>query len=165
MQIMIAGCFLLAALFSTPCFSRPARAADVPDSSLVEGAETYRKAVLSGDAAAVAAMYREDAVILTAGQPPVQGRAAIEEYYARFLRGPVKITGFWFTHLDCTAVGDTGYDVGTYKQTLSGGPAGTIEDTGKYIAILKRTDGVWKLAYLMHNSDHPVMSPGAGSTH
>lgn len=55
--------------------------------------------------------------------------------------------------------------VGTYKQTLSGGPAGTIEETGKYIAVLKRTDGVWKLPYLMHNSDHPVMSPGAGSTH
>ena len=50
-------------------------------------------------------------------------------------------------------MGDTAYDVGTYKQTLSMGSGATLNDKGKYSVILKRSGGEWKIAYLIYNSD------------
>jgi ketosteroid isomerase-like protein len=65
-------------------------------------------------------------------RPLLRGRAAIENYYRECFKSPAKITTFTFTHLESPAVGDTAYDVGTYKQTLSMGSGATLNDKGKY---------------------------------
>jgi hypothetical protein len=41
---------------------------------------------------------------------------------------------------------------------------GIVDDTGKYIVMLKRTGGAWKIAYAIHNSDRPSMMPGSGAS-
>ena len=61
---------------------------------------------------------------------------------------------------------DVADDFGTSKLKFSGAPAGPIEDVAQYMVILKRTDGEWKVAYLIVNSDlPPKMPPGAAGTH
>ena len=114
----------------------------------------YRKAVLDGNAAAVAAVFREDAVEMPPCQRMVQGRGAIEQFYRGMFGGPVKVTRFTFNHLESSVEGEVAFDIGTYKQDLST-PGGVVEDTGKYTAILKRTGGEWMVAYLIYNSDFP----------
>ena len=52
-------------------------------------------------------------------------------------------------------VGDTAYDVGTYRQTLALPGGGTVNDSGKYSVILKWSGGEWKIAYLLYDSDAP----------
>jgi uncharacterized protein (TIGR02246 family) len=129
------------------------------DSSVVEGANNYLKAVLAGDVPGIVAMYREDASLMPPNQPLLQGRQAIGAFYERMCHGPVKITAFTFDHLESTIAGDTAYDVGTYRMTMAVAPGQMMKDSGKYSVILKKTGTDWKIAYLIFNSDAPQSMP------
>ena len=130
------------------------------DPSVVEGGDKYIKAVLAGDASAVAAMYREDGLLLPADCPLLRGRFAIEHFYRDWFNGPAKVTAFTFNHLESSVLGDAAFDVGTYSQTMSMGPAGgNVDVTGKYTVILKRSGDEWKINYLIFNGDAPSKIP------
>ena len=159
----IAITFLLSAFFPATLWIQGGQtAAAAPaqvDPSVVEGADKYLKAVLAGDASAIAAMYGEDAVLMPSECPLLKGRAAIEQYYREWFKGPAKVTAFTFTHLESPVLGDTAFDVGTYRQTLSLGGDNTVNLSGKYSVILKRSGGELKIAYLIFNSDSPSKIP------
>jgi uncharacterized protein (TIGR02246 family) len=125
-----------------------------PDPTILKVAEQYRQAVLAGDAAAAARTYRQDAIEMAPGRPALKGRAAIEQYYRELFTGPFKVSEFRFTYLETSVVGDTGYLAGTYLEKLAGGPARFIEDSGKFVVIVKRDSGTWGSAYTIYNSDH-----------
>jgi uncharacterized protein (TIGR02246 family) len=166
------GAWLVAAMVST-VFS-PWLQAQVPplhgatgrslNGEIVNVVETYRRAALAGDARAVAALYTEDAVELPASEPLVQGRAAIEQRYRKFFDGPVKRTAFTFSHLEATIEGNLGFAVGTYHQRLALSSGQTVSDTGKYLVVLRRTQGAWRAAYAIYNGDAPP-SPSAAQVH
>jgi len=127
-------------------------AAQQVNAEIVERSNAYRKAVLDGNPAAVAAIFREDAVEMPPCQKMVQGRGAIEQFYRGKLSGPVKVTGFTFNHMESSVAGNVAFDVGTYTRSMTT-PGGTLEDTGKYTVVLKKTAGEWMVAYLIYNSD------------
>lgn len=133
------------------------------DPSIVEGADKYLKSVLAGDTSAITGMFREDAVLMSADCPLLRGRTAIDQYYRQWFQSPVKVTAFTFTHLESPVLGDTAFDVGTYKQTLSLGSNGTVNASDKYTVILKGSDGEWKIAYLIFNGDSPSKMPPTAS--
>lgn len=131
------------------------------DQSIVKIADAYLKAVLVGDASAVGATLRDDAVEMPPCRPLLKGRVAIEQYYRGLFQGPAKITAFTFSGVDAASAGDLGYAAGTYERKLSRGPAGSMDDTGKFVVIVKRTGSAWKAAYVIYNSDHQPENPGA----
>jgi len=141
----------------------PGLAAEKPrlDPSIVKVADAYLKAVMTRDLAALSATFREDAVEMPPNRPPRLGRAAIEQYYRELFEGPVKITEFTFSHLEAVATGDIGHSAGAYEQTLSIPSGESINDQGKFVAILKRSNGAWKTAYVIYNSDRPSAGPCA----
>lgn len=157
--------FIAAVLCSSSLVLRPSAQAPTGKSPNIDAAikavaDEYVKATLAADPKAIAALYTDDAVEMPPNLPAVKGRAAIQQFYEQqFAAG--KIARFSLTHLETRAVGDAGYDVGTYQQNLvpTGGPA--VDDTGKYTVILKRTGGRWRVAYAIYNSDRPVQG-GAG---
>jgi uncharacterized protein (TIGR02246 family) len=116
-------------------------------------ADAYRAAMLAGDASAAASLYRDDGVDMPPGKPPIEGRTAIERYY-RELFGACRFTTFDLNHTEMRASGDMAFATGTSRTTITpaGGPP--VEDAGKYLVVLKRTDGRWKVAYSIYNSDH-----------
>ena len=117
-------------------------------------ADRYAKAMLAADAAAIGGLYTADAVEMPPNQPSVKGRSAIQQYYEKqFAAG--KIARFTLTHTETRAVGDTAYDVGTYEQSIVPTGAAGVDDTGKYVVILKRTGGEWRVGYAIYNSDRP----------
>ena len=127
------------------------------DAAIKAVADQYVKATLAADAKAIAALYTDDAVEMPPNQSPVKGRAAIQQYYEKQF-GAGKISNFQLEHLDTRSTGDIGYDVGTYRQSMTPSGGLGIEDTGKYIVILKRAGGVWKVAYAIYNSNTPLPS-------
>jgi ketosteroid isomerase-like protein len=160
-RVITTFCFL-SAFFPAVLWALGGTSTESParvDPSVVEGADKYLKAVLAGDTSAIAAMYRDDAALMPAECPLLRGRAAIEGYYREWFKGPAKVTGFTFTHLESPVLGETAYDVGTYRQTLSLGAGGTVNISGKYSVILKRLGADWKIAYLIFNSDSPSQMP------
>ena len=127
------------------------------EAAIKQVADAYVKASLAGDAKAIAALYTEDAVEMPPNQPPVKGRAAIEQHYAEMFSGGAKLGAFALTHLESRASGDLGYDAGTYQQTMTPpGQTSPMNETGKYVVILERVKGEWKVAYAIYNSDQPM---------
>jgi len=122
------------------------------NAEIVKVADTYRMAILSGDAQRAAAVYADDGAELPPGQPLVRGPAAIEEHLRGLFAG-VKVTAFTFSHLDTTVEGNVAYDAGKYEQQLTLPSGQVLADVGKYLVVLKKTPGGWKAAFVMYNSD------------
>lgn len=120
--------------------------------------ETYRKAVLAGDAAAVAATYDPGAIEMPPCRPPLKGRAAIEQYYRELFNEPMRITTFTLTSTETATSGNIGYTTGAYKRTLASRSGERLDDSGSFVVIVKRADGLWKSIYVIYNSDHSPAS-------
>jgi len=122
-----------------------------------ESAPAWAAACNAGDADAMGAMYWDDAVLQPPGAPSATGATAIRD----FLSG------------DCAALGDAGltmnipeagaidvsgnlaYEAGTYSVTdLSGATV----DTGKYIGVFEKRNGVWHYIRDTWNSDFPSVA-------
>jgi uncharacterized protein (TIGR02246 family) len=128
------------------------------DPAITAVADQYVKATLAGDAKAIAALYTDDAVEMPPNEPAVKGRAAIQQFYEKNLKA-AKIGPFALTHLETRSTGDTAYDVGSYRQTVTPTGAAAMQDSGKFIVILKRVGGNWRVAYAIYNSDQPPPPP------
>lgn len=124
---------------------------------ILKVSDAYTRAILAGDARGLAAFFTIDGYLMPPHVPAVKGQAAIQQGYETLFRGPAKITEFALSHLETVTEGDLAYSVATYTQRLSLPDGKTVGDTGKSIAILKRVQGEWKLAYLTYNSDLPSM--------
>lgn len=149
---LVLGLLCASNLASAPAAQAPAATAPNIDAALRGVADAYVKATLAADAKAIADLYTDDAVEMPPNMPVVKGRAAIQKYYEKqFAAG--KLARFSITHLDSRAMGDAGYDVGTYQQSMTPAGAAAMEDSGKYTVILRRTGGRWKVAYAIYNSD------------
>ena len=110
----------------------------------------------SGDAAAVAALYAEDAVYMAPYRDAIRGRAAVEATLTETM-GMTSSRQITIQRTDIGAGGDLAYGIGTYAvamQMAEGG--GMVEDNGKYVTLLKRgADGSWKLTAHIWNTSLP----------
>jgi ketosteroid isomerase-like protein len=150
-MVSISGLALISLLFLSP----PVTPSSSNDKAVVAVADAYSAAMLKGDVAAVMAVYTDDALEMPPNAAPVQGRADLEAYYKKQLSG-MKVASFTLEHIDSKASGDFAYDVGFYKQ--SGTPTGAtapVSDSGKYIVLLRKSGGKWKVRYVCYNSDNP----------
>jgi uncharacterized protein (TIGR02246 family) len=149
------GAFVLVVLVCVVC-AYPSAGAQSPAAAaeIAQVSDAYVKASLAADAKAIAALYTEDAVEMPPNHPMVKGRTAIEQYYTKQFGGSAKLQSLALTKIESNASGDIGYEVGTYRQTITDGQH-PINDAGKYTVVMKRVGGVWKVAYAIYNSDTP----------
>jgi ketosteroid isomerase-like protein len=158
MRLGLVSTFVLGSVILAGSAASPAAQAGAVDPSLVKSADAYVKASLAGDVKAIVALYTDDAVEMPPNQPPVKGKAAIEQYYVKEIAAG-KLTAFKLAHLEAVASGDVGYDVGTYTQTVTLKDGTALNSSGKYTVILKRRGSDWKVQYAIYNGDQP---PPAG---
>lgn len=93
-----------------------------------------------GDAAGMGRMYTDDAILLPAGGPRIEGREAIEAFWAETLSGGVEDVRL--TTEDLVPLGDDlVYEIGSYTTT----PRDAAPVSGYYLVLWKRVDGEWKL--------------------
>ena len=109
--------------------------------------QRYVDASNQGDAAALANLYAEDAMLLPPDHEPIRGREAIGAFWRQGTDEGLEVT-----NLAVEVDGGVGYMVGRYHL-----PATDEEpaDSGKYVMCLKRQrDGSWKLtADIWNRSD------------
>jgi len=107
-----------------------------------------------GDVVALADFYTEDAKVLPPNMEMVNGKQAIQAFWEN-----ARERGVRSINLETVEVGfdgDLAYErgVSTVNIQPEGAQATTVR--GKYLVILKRqTDGSWKLAVDIWNSDLP----------
>ncbi len=104
------------------------------------------------DAAAVAALYTDDAKVLPPNNRMVSGKAAIQAFWKGAMEMGVRSVAL--KAVEVRSDGDLAYEVGSVTLNIKppGGEART--QTDKYVIVWKRqADGSWKLAVDIWNSN------------
>ena len=116
--------------------------------------QAFTKALLAGDAAALAALYTDDAVLVMPGSPAISGGKAIAATFAGWLQG-TKVTAFTMTTTGHRTAGhlSTGWGTWTMTSAPKAGGAATTE-TGTFCEVAQEKEGVWR-----YISDHAAADP------
>jgi uncharacterized protein (TIGR02246 family) len=109
----------------------------------------YAAAYNAKDAAKVAALYAEDALVMPPNEPMVKGRANIQARLQRELKENVTLQ---LTPTESTISGSQAFEAGTATVKL---PDGRTEKE-KYLVVYKRVGSEWKIAFDIWNSDTPL---------
>ena len=109
------------------------------------------------DVDTLASLWTDDIVTLSEGEPPLIGKAANRASVMR-LRDEsrdLQITDYNLSFNEVKIVGDWAFEWGTYSGTVKPVTGRESErTTGKVIRVLKKdSDGSWKIARAMYNSD------------
>lgn len=136
---------ILAALsFTTPVEARGLQ----PDEAIQAANQALMKAFAQRDAAAVAALYTDDAVVMPADQVAVAGTAAIQAFWQSTMDAGV--TGIEVTTGEVEVHGRLAIETGGYKMYNSDG---VRLEAGKYLVVWVSAKGEWKLHRDIWNSD------------
>jgi uncharacterized protein (TIGR02246 family) len=113
--------------------------------------EQFAAAFMAGDAAAVAALYTEDGMLLPPNGDFVSGRAAIQGFWQSVI--DMGVASAKLTVVEAESFGDTAWEIGRYNLHTA---AGDAIDEGKYIVVWKRTEAGWRLHRDIWNSSRPA---------
>ena len=116
----------------------------------------FLKAFNAKDAAGVAAVYAEDAMLMPPNTPAVTTRPAIQFFTSTQFTPDV--TGMLLNASENVVMGDYAYSMGYY--TILGANNSTL-DHGKFVEILKHGPDGWRIYRDIYNSDNPPTQPGA----
>jgi len=121
------------------------------------------KTFAAKDAAAFAANYTSDAVMMTPGQPPMKGAAAIRAGIGAMLADPALKLDFSSDRVEVADSGELAATRGNYSLTLTN-PATkkVVTDKGSYVTVFRRQpDSTWKAVLDINTSEAPPPAPAA----
>ena len=124
-------------------------------SSLMEGNRRFMDAIARADADAAADLYTEDARMMPADSPMVEGKAAVRGFWV----GAIEQLGVKRAQLDTIAIetsGDLACEVGRFALTIQPPGAEAVVARGKYAVVWKHVGDEWKLHVDIWNSDAPA---------
>jgi len=111
--------------------------------------DAWTAAFNKGDAAAVAALYTEDAYVLPPGSAMVKGRAAIEAFWRQAAQ---QMTDAKLTTVDVLPLGrSAAREIGTVTLKTKSQPPQEV--VGKYVVVWRKIGRDWKLATDIWNTD------------
>lgn len=151
MKKIIVACVLV-------CVALTAGAALAADPAPPHGLQTldsaWAKAMLANDAAACAALYADDAVLVLPGSGAIKGKKAIADAYAAWLKD-VKVTDAAVMDTHYRSAGHVSAGWGAWKVTTipKAGGAPTTE-VGTWCAVAEKKGSAWKYV-----SDHASADP------
>ena len=151
LMLVVAGSLTMAACGKTA----PNASAD--SSAIRSSQDAWYKSYNSGDAAGVAALYADDAVLMAPNVPAARGMVAIRDYYSKAApeaqaSGLTAVEG---PAGDIGISGDLAWQSTTYTVTDKSGA--TVE-SGKVLTVLQRRGGKWMIIRDTWNSDAPPAS-------
>ena len=150
----------MAISFALPTFAQQKEAIDPKTLAQLDAhGMKYSEAYNNNDAAALAALYAEDAVFIT-DRGPVYGRQAIEKWYAdAFRQWP--ISNFSRDTYGLNTMENAAWSVGEWWDILRGEP-GPVLVGGYESAIYVREGDAWKIRMLTV-TEKPRPAPTAGT--
>lgn len=109
------------------------------------------------DAAALASLYSDTAILMPPNEPMVSGRPNIQAWFERAL---LRLRNVRIIPIESTAETDHAFQVGTF--TTAASSPGEREDVmaAKYVLILKNDGGQWKIQYDIWSLDQPAGRSG-----
>ena len=151
--------FSIIAVMSFTFFACTSQQMDVAKvrTAIEEADAKFVEAFNQGDAAAVAALYTDDATLLPPNNKMIQGKDGVQEFWNGAMQMGVKVAAL--TTVDVSGSGNLAYEIGKYSLTIQPEGQEATKDEGKYIIVWKRdVDGSWKLHADIWNSSMPMPS-------
>ena len=149
---------ILAVPFLVSCTTAPPPDTTAEDLQTIKAtSEQYAEAFNRGDAAAFAALFTEGAKLLPPNSPMIVGREGIQAFYQGGFDAGVVDARITMTVLN--VLGDEAYQIGTYTNRILPEEGEAIVDSGKYVTILKRVNGSWKINVGIFNTNLPLPVP------
>jgi len=143
------GCLLVAGIAAAQ--TPPSGSVAIPSVALPPEVDRvlrdYERGWRSHDGAGLAALFADDGYVLSNGRPPVRGRAAIAQAYAKS-GGELNLRAIAFA-----TDGSLGHVIGVYSHG-AGQP-----ETGKFVLALKRDGDRWLIAADMDNANQREPRP------
>jgi uncharacterized protein (TIGR02246 family) len=154
---------LLLLAFTTACTQAPppdTHDADVQ--SLKDAEAAWAKAVAAKDFEKGVGYYADDASLLIANAPAINGKDAIRAAMKPMYDDPNFALAFQASRVEVAKSADLGYTQGTYTLTITDPKTKKpFTDHGKYLTTYKKqADGAWKAVGDMVSSDVPLPAPG-----
>ena len=122
----------------------PEKGSDAAEAErLMQTSREWSKVAASGDMDKVLVYFADDAVMISAGRPPVRGRDALRS----FLSETSKIPGFRISWepLEAEVSGDIGYMLERTQMTMTGPDGAPVTQQLQAVTIWrKQPDGSWK---------------------
>lgn len=100
----------------------------------------FEDAARKGDLVRLASLYTADAIALPPDGQPVRGRDNIQQMWGNIAR-QLGLTDVQLNTLDLEVTGDTAYEVGEAKLSLSGGASPALN----FVVVWKKVGGQWRL--------------------
>ncbi|HCF29486.1 MAG TPA: ketosteroid isomerase [Cyanobacteria bacterium UBA11049] len=116
----------------------------------------WAEMVESKNASGMAALYTANALWLPPNDVQTSGTEAIQNFYTRLFQTPNLSLVHTTTKIAVSQSGEMAVEVGAYNISMDT-PQGTFKDTGKYMFLLSKLDGEWRIAADIFNSDAPLM--------
>ena len=141
--------------FLVSCTTAPPPDTTAEDSQAIRAAsKQWEDNFDSGDLAAFATHYTEEAKVLPPNNQMVTGRESIQEFFQAFYDAGGR--DLHLTVIDLHVSGDMAHVVGKYTLTIQPEEGEAISDNGKYVEIWKRENGSWKMITATWNSSVPL---------
>ena len=129
---------LVVALMSLPAAAEDVRAI------IKKGSEAWMAAFNAGDAAGIAALYSESAMLLPPDATQLRGRQAVQDTFQAWIDGGLKDAVLETVEFETS--GDLAYLIGLFSVKVPADNDQMITATGTYLEVWKReADGVWRL--------------------
>ena len=146
---------MLAVPFLVSCTTAPPPDTTAEDTQAINAViKQFVDAINQGDAAAVAALYTEEANLLPPNSPMIVDRKGIQAFWQNGFDAGVG--NLQPTVIELSVSGDMAHEVGTYTLTIQPEEGEAISDNGKYVVIWKRENDTWKLDVEIWNSSVPL---------
>jgi len=152
--------------FITSCQQQHTETQAQPDTKAADEAalrkadEEWSKAAGAKDVDKTVSYYAADALVLPPNGTAITARDAIRKTWQEMITAPEFSGGWTATKVEVARSGEIGYVTGTWEfkwNDAAGKPTG---DHGKFVEVWKKqTDGSWKCAVDIWNSDKPLPTP------
>jgi len=118
------------------------------------------KAYNAKDAIGVASFYTDDAILMPPNLAPVKSKIAVGDFMRQILVPPFGGILLNVAETVVASDGDYAFSTGYYTMLRADG---TTLDTGKFVEVLKKESGSWKIYRDIYNSDMaaPTAPPSA----
>jgi uncharacterized protein (TIGR02246 family) len=132
----------------------PAPAADLKaDEARIRALiDEWLNAIEHKDVAATAGFYAPDGMLMLEDAPAAIGAGAVAKAWEAMFQLKDFTLSFAPSSVTVADAGDLAFDIGTYQLSFTG-DSGPVTDSGRYVVVWKKSDGDWKVAADIVNSD------------
>lgn len=152
MRVVLKTAMLALAIGAAACGGAPQEEFTRADSDAIRKLDAdFVVAFNAKDADKVLTMYTDNSVFMPPNAPTLRGTQPLKSFFGDlFARGA---TDLKLDPVDVAGHGPIAYQSGTYSLTTAG-----ARDRGKFLFVMRKMSGTWRLEYTIWSSDLPKPS-------